>query len=201
MAVYAYDIDFRKKIAAERQLAPEHRTTFWAAQHLELKNQHLHNQWITPITCYTCKENGHTSQRCPRKLRGNNFRQQMKPYTPPHAYQQPLPHGNWQQSRQPIPQALLTTAYPTQPQTHIAPNNTGKPTTGNNGNLNASTKSKGTCNFLNHKGFCYRGSTCPFRHSCNVCGEEGTHGGINCMRNTSSSFRPQYHHQPSSNGC
>ena len=47
----------------------------------------------------------------------------------------------------------------------------------------------------------HKGSTCPFRHACNVCGEEGTHGGINCLRNTSSSFRPQYHHQTSPNGC
>ena len=202
-AVYSYDIDFRKKIAAERQLAPEHRTTFWAVQHLELKNQHLHNQLLAPVMCYTCKENGHTSRVCPKRPRGNSYKQQLKPYSPPNPYQQTFPrYNNWQQPQPPsqLPQMSLPSPNVIQPQ-YSAPS-MGKATQISNSSSSGAgitTKGKGTCNFLNHKGFCYRGSTCPFRHACNVCGEEG-HGGINCMRNTSSSFRPQYHH-PSSNGC
>ena len=202
-AVYSYDIDFRKKIAAERQLPPEHRTTFWAVQHLELKNQYLHNQLLAPVVCYSCKENGHTSRACPKRPRGNSFKHQLKPYSPPNAYQQTFPrYNNWQPqpSSQPPQMGLTSPNVMIQPQ--YSATNMGKTTqNGNSGSSNngITTKGKGTCNFLNHKGFCYRGSTCPFRHACNVCGEEG-HGGINCMRNTSSSFRPQYHH-PSSNGC
>ena len=218
-AVFAYDIDFRKKIAAERQLPPEHRTTFWATQHLELKNQHLHNQWIAPVVCYTCKENGHTSRVCPNSKkfsRGSNFRPQShsKPY-PSFSYQQPSPPTNWPYSRPTPPQQTQPNFSPAY-QTQLPPflgTNFGKSTQASNsyGNTSGNSpntsgtglqgKGKGTCNFLNHKGFCYRGSTCPFRHACNVCGEEGTHGGINCLRNTSSSFRPQYHHQTSPNGC
>ena len=84
-AVFAYDIDFRKKIAAEQQLPPEHRTTFWAIQHLELKNQHLHNQWIAPVVCYSCKENGHSSRVFPNSKKfskGSNFATNPFPGSP-----------------------------------------------------------------------------------------------------------------------
>ena len=40
-AVYNYDIDFRKTMAAERSLPPEYRTAKWEVQHEELKNEHL----------------------------------------------------------------------------------------------------------------------------------------------------------------
>ena len=193
-AVYAYDIDFRRKMAAERQLAPIHRTTFWATQHLELKNQHLHGQMLTPIYCYTCHENGHMSKACPKKPRKGNFRQPFRNFGLSPAQSSPFLPQQWSQqnNRSPFPPS-----GPPQPPQHTPPRFL-QPNQSPNNATNASPRGSnvtpvlGTCNYLNHKGYCYRGNTCPFKHACNKCGEEGTHGGINCWRNTSTTFRPQF---------
>ena len=91
-AVYSYDIDFRKKMVAKRQLAPAHRMTFWGTQHLELKNQHLHDQFIQQATCYNYKETGNKASNCPKKTRrsfnGKQFRFSLSP-NPPFPYQAP----------------------------------------------------------------------------------------------------------------
>ena len=56
-AVYHYDIDFRKTMAAERSLPLEYRTVRWKIQHEELKNEHLSiDQFLAPKTCFKCKE-------------------------------------------------------------------------------------------------------------------------------------------------
>ena len=176
-AVYSYDIDFRKKMAAERQLAPAHRTTFWGTQHLELKNQHLHDQFIQPATCYNCKETGHKASNCPKKTRrnfnGQQFRFAQSP-TPP--YQQ-----------FPFQAPAAPSAQPSPPQQQAGQQRSNS----NGGQAPRTNTNAGTCNYLNHKGQCYRQSTCPFRHVCNRCGQAG-HGGINCAHNTSTAFRPQY---------
>ena len=70
-AVYNYDIDFRKIMAAERSLPPMHRTALWDKQHDELRNEHLSiDQMKAPKSCFKCKDKGHVATNCPKN---NNF--------------------------------------------------------------------------------------------------------------------------------
>ena len=187
-AVYNYDIDFRKTMAAERSLPPEYRTAKWEVQHEELKNEHLSiDQFLAPKTCFKCKEKGHLANVCPNKnnnaFLGNKNRHNNNPrfqgppptaFSPPPMPPQPFPSFHQFQSpyynHQPGPVGP--------PVNHT---NTPRPHTQQNG--------KKTCNAYNHNGYCWRGQTCFFSHICNRCGE--SHAGITCNKQTSTSFAPQ----------
>ena len=196
-AVYQYDIDFRKTIAAERSLPPAHRTAMWSQQHDELKNEHLNSeQLIPPKTCFKCNEKGHIASNCPNKhfsgqqnknrtnfngAKNYNHRFPNPPPPPPPPSQPPHPF------LQPFP------AHPPfNSSTHyLQPGPVGPPTAYSHGPQQGKL-----CNTWNHAGTCWRGQTCYFKHICNRC-DKTDHGGINCPNpkptgNTTTAFRPRF---------
>ena len=191
-AVYGYDVEFRKTMAAERSLDDEERTAFWNHQHEFIKNEYLAvEHLLAPRTCFKCKEKGHMSGSCPnknKKFSGNrqNFNGARSsgvrfppgpppPPPPPPQPPQPFPFQPFQQFQSPYGN----------PTTYYQPGPVGPPTGSNN---QGGGKSK-SCNGFNHNGYCWRGPTCHFPHVCNRCGSNA-HGGINCDNNTSTGFYP-----------
>lgn len=195
-AVYNYDIDFRKIMAAERSLPPMHRTALWDKQHDELRNEHLSiDQMKAPKSCFKCKDKGHVATNCPKN---NNFsgsknrsgfgsgasnngpRHPGPPPPPPPP--PPQPFQSFHQFQNPY--------FP--PSYAYQPGNVGPPSNNNHfyGAGSNQQQKKKPCNKFNHEGQCWRGPTCHFSHACNKCGRTD-HGGINCDQNTSTGFSPQ----------
>ena len=186
-AVYNYDIDFRKTVAAERSLPPEHRTALWDKQHDELKNEHLTiDMLMAPKTCFKCKEKGHIATHCPNKNQQNvsgnkarnntpRFQGPANPGPPPMPPQQPFP--SYQQFQSPY---------------YYQPFHVGPPVYNYNSGAQQQGQGQGkkvkTCDKYNHEGSCFRGQTCYFAHICNRCGDP--HAGINCDKIAGTSFRP-----------
>ena len=186
-AVYNYDIDFRKILAAERSEA--YKSAFWDKQHDELKNEHLSiEQLKAPKNCYKCKEKGHIATNCPKKndhVSGNKNRSNFSgasnrapaypgppPLPPPPPPMPPMPFPSFHQFQNPYGPAP----------TYYQPTNVGPPISGNG-------EEPKKCNTWNHQGRCFRGPTCKFAHLCNKCGEP-YHGGINCDKSTATRFAP-----------
>ena len=191
-AVYGYDCEFRRTVAAERSVDKDERTCFWDKQNDYIKNEFLGvEQHLAPRTCYKCKEKGHMSANCPNKNKpfsGNNNRQGFNgprnsgPRFPPGP---PPPPPPMPQPPQPFPSFHQFQSPYGNPTTYHQPGNVGPPT-GNSGQQGGKSKS---CNGFNHNGYCWRGPTCYFPHVCNRCGS-AAHGGINCDTNTSTAFHP-----------
>ena len=192
-AIYQYDIDFRKLIAAERSLPHAHRTAMWDRQHDELKNEHLSSDHlIPPKTCFKCNEKGHIATNCNKNISGNRNRHGKQnnqrfqshppppgpPPTPPQVFGQPQPF-----------QFQSPSFYPTHFQ---QPGPLGPPHSTYNPN-----KSWKPCNTWNQSGNCYRGPACNFQHQCNKCGRYD-HGGTDC-KNHQQQQQQQLHQQPDAN--
>ena len=193
-AVYQYDISFRKMISAERTLFPQQRSTRWETDNIQLMNLHLYGHMIPAPTCFKCGAKEHMAAKCPQRSGGygkqpynkyygsrNNNHNQQQPNTLQQQYPYPqppqyawAPFGGHYQSQQ-----------TNNPQVQQRPRSNVANATAGGGNK----KNDGTCNFFNHKGHCFRGPTCPFKHVCNKCSQPD-HGGINCKNVTSTSFVP-----------
>ena len=230
-AVYSYDMAFRKTIAAERSLLPEHRTTWWNRESEDLRNEHLFGQLIPPTYCFNCGEKGHMAQKCKnpfsgrKRSSGANYMGQQQFHTYPGfqqhgqpdyyqgyqaygpqvpnrypnqyqrgSYRQANPNSqNWpsfQQGYQQSQQQSFRQQNPRAP-TPRQPRFPSSATPASSAHPHGHAQNSGLCNTWNHKGFCFRGQYCAYKHACNRCQRED-HGGINCMHNTSSSFRPQF---------
>ena len=193
-AVYAYDVVFRKTVAAERSVHKDDRTCLWDKQNDDIKNEFLGvEQLLAPRTCFKCKEKGHMSANCPnpnknKNFSGNNNRQGFNgarnmntgPRFPPGP---PPPPPPMPQPPQPFPSFHQFQSPYGNPITYHQPGPVGPPT-GNTGQQGGKK-----CNGFNHNGYCWRGPTCYFKHVCNRCGSDA-HGGINCDNNTSTGFHP-----------
>ena len=199
-AVYNYDIDFRRKMAGERFLGdPLDRTVFWGVENVEMKNENLFGEHLPPVYCYNCHTKGHLTHKCTKPFSGGgngpnapynaygHQEEQMYMQYPNYSQQGPR-RGNFRQQNQFQGQARSQIQQASGPRFRNP-----RPATGNGpptaGNING--RGSGFCNTWNHRGFCWRGQTCRFRHVCNRC-QEDNHGGINCMANTSSSYRPRF---------
>ena len=206
-AVYEFDKAVRKTMAAEDSYLPGSRTVFWHTQPEAMKNEHLFGQAKTPTFCYNCNKKGHIADNCSKPNLGRNRSgnsgnsgggnsnwQQQQNY---HPYQNQNPRRgnsrnnsqqrNHQQHEQFQQQIQMPSPYDYPPPMPVPPSNTGS---GNqNGGNNRNTNSY--CRSFNHNGHCFRGPTCHFRHQCNRCHRDD-HGGINCMQNTSTGFRPRF---------
>ena len=199
-AVYNYDIDFRKTVAAERSLPPEHKTALWHTQHDELKNEHLTiDELKPPKTCFKCGQKGHVATNC-NKISGNGKNRSGSGNNPRYHAPPPAP-GPPPQPPQPFPASQFHAPYYSQ---YHQPGSLGPPT-GNayvpsfpaptNGTRGQQGSAVKLCNTFNHKGFCWRGHTCHFVHQCNKC-DKTDHGGINCDKgqrsanHTNTAFAP-----------
>ena len=181
LAVYAYDIDYRTHVAAERQLSPEDRTVTWGLTHDELKAIHLGEDRRLPLArCFKCNETDHLANKCtntkskpqqPQQQQNQSFRSQQQPQAP---RQQQL-HGQQRSNN-----------YNTRSNSNI--NNNGNNNTNSN-NRNESNRSSTYCNRFNSGELCFRGESCRYIHKCNRC-DQANHAGANCLSNTSTSFRP-----------
>ena len=199
-AVYEFDKAVRKTIAAEKSRALGERQVFWHTQPEWLKNEYLFGQAKTPTFCYNCNKKGHVADNCTKNSSGrnrsgasgssgggsNNWQQENY-----HPYQNQNPRrgnrNNQQRNNQQNEQYNHTPSlfdYPLPPPPPPTPPNNNR---NNNGNRNTSNY----CRSFNHNGSCFRGPNCHFPHRCNRCHDQD-HGGINCMRNTSTGFRPSF---------
>ena len=184
-AVYAYDISFRKQLAAERCLGPAQKTVRWEVEHAQLMNMTLYGNMQSAMTCFKCSSKDHMAAQCPAYQQGlpqrsaSAYRNNGGAAAGNRHPQQPWfsfrNAGAYQQSQQHAPQGGSN--RPRQNVASVAGNGAGGP------------KNNGVCNNWNHKGHCFRGPTCPFKHICNKCSKP-THGGINCDQSSTTNFVP-----------
>ena len=186
-AVYLYDIDFRKKIANERDLTERKRTIWWGKEHQRLMVIHLWNKGLgadnSEIPCYNCGEKGHYANKCkkPKGFKRNQNQMAMAParpqYFPRQQQQGPnFQNGGYGYGYQPRPVGPPP-FRPSIPSQHFPP-------------AHANPNAVQFCNKWNAQGDCHRGVSCRFRHACNRCHQQD-HGGIHCYQQTGTPFRPQ----------
>ena len=192
-AVYDYDKDFRKTIAAERSVHKDFKSAKWECQHDDLRNEHLTiDQLLTPKSCFKCKEKGHIATNCPRKniSGGNRQRQQQDQQTYQPRFQPqgpPMPPPPPPPPQPPQPFQPFQSFHQFQTPFYHQPGPVGPPQPGPRPQQNYGGKPK-TCNTYNHQGSCYRGPTCIYPHLCNRCGFP--HPGKYCDKDTTTSFFP-----------
>ncbi len=170
-ACYKYDISCRRKIAAERTIAPEKRTIKWTMVSRENENRHLTRSAMLPV-CDSCQVTGHIEKFCPVKKKNPNSSQQQnnsRDRSPLREHDQNDPNFDIESREQ--------TRF----------RNDSRSASSSRSSRSSSNQNI-PCHRYNTGIYCYK-PACNNPHVCNVC--TGNHPGSRCHDNTSSRFRPQ----------